>query len=60
MDGVHKGMFPGGGDVVGCDAGVDEEEKDMTYGAKGKFQDADAEAVGAASRGVPHAKDDAV
>ena len=59
MDGAYKGVFPGGGDVIGGDARVDEQ-KDVTYGAKGEFQDADTEAVSTASRGVPHTEDDAV
>ena len=60
MDRVHEGVFPGGRYVVVHDAGVDEEKKDMAYGIKGKLENADAESVGTASRGVTHAGDDTV
>ena len=53
-------MFPGRRDVVGHDAGVDEEKQDVTYGVEGVLQEADAEAVRTASRRVSHTENDAM
>ena len=60
MDGVHEGVFSGRRHVVGHDAGIDEEKKDVTDGVKGEFDDTDTKSVRTASRGVSHASNDAV
>ena len=50
MDDVNNGVLPGCGKITGCKTGVENEEKDVTDGARTKFEDLDANTVRARSR----------
>ena len=54
MDGKNEGVFPGGGDIVGSDAGIDKVSQDMTDGVKGQFENTNTKSIGTTGRKVIH------
>ena len=45
VDWVNNGVLPGCGKITGCEAGVDNEEKDVTNGIETKLENPDANPV---------------